>query len=43
MEFVILEEKNKAGKTYYGLFIKNNNCKALVCFLTKKQFEELTK
>ena len=43
MEFVILEEKSKRGKTYYGLFIKKNDCKALVCFLTKQQYEELTK
>lgn len=43
MEFKIMKATSAAGKEYYGLFMINGDYKVLIKFLTKTQFEKLTK
>lgn len=43
MDFKILKATSAAGKEYYGIFICNGDYKVLIKFLTKTQFDKLTK
>ena len=43
MEFKLLKAISAAGKEYYGLFMVNGDYKVLIKFLTKNQFDKLTK
>lgn len=43
MELKLLKATSAAGKEYYGLFVVNKDYKVLIKFLTKNQFEKLTK
>lgn len=43
MKLQILEATSKSGNTYYGLFVVNGDFKVLVKFLTKFEYENLSK
>lgn len=43
MKLEIKEKVSKNNKTYYGIFIVKGEYEILIKFISKKQFEELTK
>lgn len=43
MKMQILEKTSKSGKTYYGVFLVNGDFYYLLKFLTKYEYENLTK
>lgn len=43
MKLEIKEKTSKNNKTYYGIFIVKGDYEILLKFISKKQFEELTK
>lgn len=43
MKLEIKEKTSKNNKVYYGIFIVKGEYEILIRFISKKQFEELTK
>ena len=40
-DLFIDERVFKNGKTYYGLFIRINDCETLICFVNKSFYQSL--